>query len=263
MAQQVIDTTTQNPGWVGDNAKTAFTKTNENFSDLYLGAGLSPGHIQGLGLIYVSPNTIRIDTGAAMIPSAGQVQRVSAPIDKAVSIGANAWGHVYLLTTAGQAAVEISTVAPVVYSGTARTKNGAATHRYLGSFKTDASGAMHRFAMAGDMVAYANPNANAGGMFRVLSNKTTAAEQSVSLSGILPAAATAVVVRQVFTRSAQDNASNIGFVAGNYWNNIGGLGVGFIEMPIITLNIFVRLNQDITDGNGGLFIDVQGYRLGR
>ncbi|MGF6420031.1 hypothetical protein ABH900_003548 [Stenotrophomonas sp. AN71] len=35
MARQVIDTTTQNPGWIGDLAKVAFTKTNENFAELY------------------------------------------------------------------------------------------------------------------------------------------------------------------------------------------------------------------------------------
>lgn len=35
MSRQVIDTTTQNPGWVGDIAKIAFTKANENFAELY------------------------------------------------------------------------------------------------------------------------------------------------------------------------------------------------------------------------------------
>lgn len=37
MSQQIIDTTTQNPGWIGDLAKIAFTKTNENFTELYAG----------------------------------------------------------------------------------------------------------------------------------------------------------------------------------------------------------------------------------
>lgn len=37
MPQQVIDTTTQNPGWIGDLAKIAFTKTNENVAELYAG----------------------------------------------------------------------------------------------------------------------------------------------------------------------------------------------------------------------------------
>ena len=35
MARQVIDTTTQNPGWIGDIAKIAFTKANANFEELY------------------------------------------------------------------------------------------------------------------------------------------------------------------------------------------------------------------------------------
>lgn len=41
MARQIIDTETQNPGWVGDIAKIAFTKTNENFKEIYdeLGEG--------------------------------------------------------------------------------------------------------------------------------------------------------------------------------------------------------------------------------
>ncbi len=37
MARQIIDTTTQNPGWIGDLAKIAFNKTNENFAELYAG----------------------------------------------------------------------------------------------------------------------------------------------------------------------------------------------------------------------------------
>ena len=41
MARQNIDTETQNPGWVGDIAKIAFGKVNENFKEIYdvLGAG--------------------------------------------------------------------------------------------------------------------------------------------------------------------------------------------------------------------------------
>ncbi|MCI1139766.1 hypothetical protein MOQ14_14410 [Stenotrophomonas maltophilia] len=37
MARQIIDVTTQNPGWIGDLAKIAFTKTNDNFAELYAG----------------------------------------------------------------------------------------------------------------------------------------------------------------------------------------------------------------------------------
>jgi len=41
MARQNIDTETQNPGWVGDIAKIAFGKVNENFKEIYdvLGTG--------------------------------------------------------------------------------------------------------------------------------------------------------------------------------------------------------------------------------
>ncbi len=35
MARQVIDTTTNNGSYIGDPAKTAFDKTNSNFSELY------------------------------------------------------------------------------------------------------------------------------------------------------------------------------------------------------------------------------------
>ncbi|MBH1446621.1 hypothetical protein I5U30_00840 [Stenotrophomonas maltophilia] len=54
MARQIIDTDTQNPGWIGDIAKIAFTKTNENFKEIYdeLGDGGSiSARIQGKNLL--------------------------------------------------------------------------------------------------------------------------------------------------------------------------------------------------------------------
>ncbi len=45
MARQTIDTTTQNPGWVGDTAKIAFTKTNENFAEIYELAGTAGNNL--------------------------------------------------------------------------------------------------------------------------------------------------------------------------------------------------------------------------
>ncbi len=35
MAQKIIDTTTNNGSYIGDPAKTAFGKCNENFTEIY------------------------------------------------------------------------------------------------------------------------------------------------------------------------------------------------------------------------------------
>lgn len=64
MARQIIDTTTNNGTYIGDPAKTAFEKTNANFSELYSGkanlAGantFSGGNQLFLSSVYVQPNS--------------------------------------------------------------------------------------------------------------------------------------------------------------------------------------------------------------
>jgi hypothetical protein len=225
---------------------------------------LPKGYIDGLALEWVSGTQIRVTSGAAYVPSLTQVVELPAALTKTLSGAANTWYHAYIFVSGGAADVELVTTAPAAsYSGQARVKTSDTSRRYIGSILTDGSGSVYRFAMTPQgLFAYANPNVG-GTPFRVLSNKQTAAEVSVSISAAVPMTANAVTIRQIFTRTVLDNASNVGMASGNYWNNVSAYGVGFLTMPLLSTVIYARLNQDISDGNGGLYIDVQGFVIGR
>lgn len=82
MARQIIDTETQNPGWVGDIAKIAFTKANENFAELYergfavsgtYAARPAAAQSKGLGYFATDVQETYISDGTAwrVMPSGG------------------------------------------------------------------------------------------------------------------------------------------------------------------------------------------------
>ncbi|HDS1139572.1 TPA: hypothetical protein QDZ75_003642 [Stenotrophomonas maltophilia] len=145
MARQIIDTTTQNPGWIGDPGRIAFTKTNENFAELY--GLMSQVQIAGHRLEYVDAGTLVVSGGMAWVPFVQRVVRVDdATYLSTGSIGANAWGHIYSYDDAGTGKVELSAVEPAApFQAGARTKMGDTSRRYLGSIRTAADGTLLKF----------------------------------------------------------------------------------------------------------------------
>ncbi|HEX8117322.1 MAG TPA: hypothetical protein VF521_08620, partial [Pyrinomonadaceae bacterium] len=111
-----------------------------------LGAIFGNAYIEGLRLEWVSANSVKVKTGMADLPDGSRRLRVAADITvSSISLGNNAWGHVYLYSNAGAAAVEVVTPAPSNYFGGAYQKTGNATRRYLGSVRTDGSGNILNF----------------------------------------------------------------------------------------------------------------------
>lgn len=225
---------------------------------------MPPGYINGMIIEWVSASSIRVTSGVCAIPGVATLTFAAAVTKAGISLGASTWGHIYAFLNGSTPDIEVVTTAPSSpYSGKARNKTGDTSRRYIGSVLTDASGAIHRFIMGADgTFAYTNPSGSAT-PFRVLSNKQTAAEVAVSLSSVLPPTADAVVLRQFFNRTVADNASSLGALPGNYMNNVSSPGVAFLTVPLASLTIYAILNNTITDGNGGLFVDVQGYVLSR
>jgi hypothetical protein len=230
-----------------------------------LGALLPPGYLDGLKLQWISANALTVSSGAAYVPSLGRVLRVPNAIAKTgLALTTSSWYHVYLLLNGTNPDIEIVTTAPAApYVGTARTKTSDTSRRYLGSVLTDANGAMWPFyhAPQAGKVAYAGPGNSTA--FRVLSNKQTRAESVVNCLGVIPVTANYVTVRVLFNRTVGDNAFSIGPASGQYWNNVGAQNCGFIDMPCPTGSLYAALNNDITDGNGGGYIDVEGYMFER
>jgi hypothetical protein len=163
---------------------------NEGFDNWDIGLA---GFITGLRLEWVSVSSIRVKPGAAQIP-AGDLLISTADITvSSISLGNNAWGHVYLYGNAGVPAVEVVTTAPAGYFGGAYQKTGVSTRRYLGSVKTDSSGNILNFQhdpLTGFVRYLNNPFAAPN---EVLATGTATAETTVQAgpsgpsAGIVPA----------------------------------------------------------------------------
>lgn len=158
------------------------------------GAGLwtMAGHILGLRMEYVGPASIRVSSGSAWIPSLQQAIEVPTALTlSGLTLAANTWHHVYLYVNGSTPAIEAVTDAPAApYSGTARAKTGATSRRYIGSFRTNASSQILKFAQSGNAVTYLE-DTNAA-PFLVLAGGTASTATSVSAAAVAPPTATSI-----------------------------------------------------------------------
>lgn len=112
---------------------------------------ISPSYIDGLEIKYRTSGSITVGLGSAYLDSLGRLLTVSnvitgsiSPVSTTVS---GSWQNVYLYDGGGgTAAIEIDTTAPSSpYAGSARTKSGDTSRRYLGSLYCDTGGYLYRF----------------------------------------------------------------------------------------------------------------------
>lgn len=141
------------------NTANGFTYTRYGSTWLAeAGANLTPpkGYIDGFKMIWNSAGSITFDSGTAYVESLGINVLLNAAVTKTVSgLTPNTFYHNYLFTSAGVADIEISSTAPASpYNGTARSKTGDASRRYIGSFLTTAAGDIRRFVQSETEVSY-------------------------------------------------------------------------------------------------------------
>lgn len=151
------------------------------------GQPIPAGYIDGLKMEWVSGTQIRFTSGSAYIPSLGRALALAAAVTKTPTLAANTWYHAYLYSNAGTPDVEVTTTAPdTPYSGTARTKTGDTSRRYIGSFRTNASAQVMRFDHASQtgMVGYATSINNSP--LHPLATGAATTQTSVSLAASIP-----------------------------------------------------------------------------
>lgn len=235
-----------------------------------LDALIPPGYIDGLKMVWVSGTALTVTTGAAYIPSLGKVLRASSDIAKTgLSLTASTWYHVYLYNNAGTPDIELSTTAPAApYSGTARTKMGDTSRRYVGSARTDTAGGIYNFLHCGTSVTYRN--VQGGSPFRVLSNGTAITETTVSMAAVVPVTSKQVFVRvinnatsaataQIYTGVSDDSA------AGPPTSGIMTFDPtkdGFVYHPLDSSQSMTYWYRTAPSG-GGAYMDIYGYHYER
>lgn len=264
MAQKIIDTTTPQPnGKIGDTAKVAFGKVNDNFTELFGSLDALRGYIDGLRMEWVSGTSLRVTGGAAYVPGLQGILGVESPITKSgLSLSANTWYHLYLYRNGGSADIEISTTAPAEpYSGVARTKSGDNSRRYIGSVRTDGAGSVFNFVHVGNQIAY---RAHTGLLpFAVVSGGLATSPTSVSCSSVAPPTAS---LAQVTAYNLTNVNMRILESEGNYGasGRIYGLSAGVITSLPVPLNASREFIYYLTGEATGLAqIDFTGYTFER
>jgi hypothetical protein len=98
-------------------------------------------------MVWAGTNALTLTSGACGIESTGKVLRATSDTTKTgLSLSPSTWYHAYRFDNSGTPDFELSTTAPApAYNGTARSKTGDTSRRYVGSVKTDASGNFYNF----------------------------------------------------------------------------------------------------------------------
>lgn len=145
--------------------------------------------LNGLRLSWNSSTSISVGAGGCFAEN-GDFINVSAAITNAsLSLSSSTWYHVYVYLSGGVAATEVVTTAPVAWKGTAYSKTGDTSRRYVGSILTDGSGNVIRFihnAFTNNVMWVTNLTISP---FRVLNGGTSTSTQAVNLAGALPVTA--------------------------------------------------------------------------
>ncbi len=231
---------------------------------------IPPGYIDGLNLVWNSDTSISVTSGSAYIEGAAAVVNMPAALTlSGLSLTASTWYHVYLYLNAGVPAIECVTTAPATaYSGTARSKTGDTSRRYLGSVLTDTLGSIYNARYTGEMVLMRCPTISST-PFRVLNGRATVSTP-VSCSGVVPITAISILVKLAnlnpsgngTLRVTNSEASGTPGPPTDEFSNIYAINAGAEQYVELTLSSNQSFNYWIGSGtptvNAGAF--VYGYR---
>ena len=254
--------TTLNYGWEKPADREQFLEIllqqilDDIDADVYAGGRAD---VSGLKLSWVSASSVSVGTGAASLPSGGLLSVTAAITVSGIALGASAWGHAYLYSNAGVAAVEVVTTAPALYFGTAYQKTADATRRYLGSVRTDAAGNVINFLhVMPNTIRYRNNVI--GSPNRVLSAGAATASTSVSAATVAP-----VTSRLLWARLTNTHATvNTLFGSSDGLTPTAAQGSELISaakekdapLPLDAAQAFLYINDA---AGGSTYVDTLGY----
>lgn len=144
-------------------------------------------YIDGMEIIWNSATSLSVGTGACYAENGNLINITSTLTNSGLSLGSNTWFHLYVYLSSGAPAFEILTTAPAAWKGTAFSKTGDTSRRYVGSVKTDGSGNVYNFEHnpISNLIVY-RKQALTVSPFRCLTNGTATSATSVSLASLVP-----------------------------------------------------------------------------
>lgn len=227
----------------------------------------APDYITGLKLEWLAVNQVRVTTGAAYIQGTNEILRVGSAIT--VNYAAGSMIHYYLYNNAGTPAVEASLTAPAApYFGTARSKTGDTSRRYIGSLagiNISGTNTVLNFLMVGNQIMYRVDSITFG---RVVSNQNPTSETSVSCTTFVPPTARAAILRIFNSATAglictgtSDDAVSAPGTTGITLTGPGGTTV--VAHPLDASQAFTYWYNTAPSGSTYAYVDVYGFILER
>lgn len=235
-----------------------------------LAALATSAYIDGFRMVWNSGTSITFESGVAVIQSTGSLLRSPTAITKSsLSLPVSAFSHCYAYSNAGTPDIEISSTVPAAaFFGTARSKTGDPSRRYIGSLLADATGQVLNFKHLPDSGTILYRNRQDLAPFRALAAGSATVETLVSLSGSLPVTAGGAQLRlfnnntsvATFYSTSDDSAAgppSSGIAA------VPGSGNAYIPFPVDSAQAITYWNQTAPTAGQGAFVDVYGYYFGR
>jgi hypothetical protein len=176
----------------GSNTPIAATDTIQtalqNLQAQVSATATGKGYIDGLVPVGVGGTTLGVTAGEAYIPGLGGNLVVPSPITLTGLTGltANTWYYVYLYSNSGTPALEFVTTAPAApYSGTARTKTGDTSRRFMFAALVGTGGGI--VSVQPDSAGFMNFVAPTNGPpWTVISAAANTTETIVSVAAVVP-----------------------------------------------------------------------------
>lgn len=220
--------------------------------------------IEGLQITWNSATSITVGVGFCIAENGDIINVTSALVKSGLSLSASTWYHIYTYLSGGVPAAEVVTTAPVAWKGTAYSKTGDTTRRYMGSVLTDASGNVYEFQHLDNYITYLNITL-AAAPFRCLTAGTATVATAVALSSAVPITTSRALV---FIRSTSNQVTFTGVKSGfanSYVTLIAGNTTQqhlFMLHPLDASQQLWYFNVAVV-GVGGLYVDVAGYQFKR
>lgn len=245
------------------------TAANHGVSKAQIESGYQPfmqDYIAGLVPSWVSANAINVSAGAAYIQSLGYVYVSASTISlTSIATAATTWYYLYLYNNSGTPAVEVSTTAPAdPYYGTARSKTGDTSRRFIAAVKTAAANTLIPFQQVGPRWTW---RTESGLSLRALSAGTATTATTVGLSSGVP-----VTTRMAFLRlfnlatagsgismyfSSADEALDTSTI---YYGAVDPQSQAYIDFPVDASQQIKYINSAV---GGSSFVDIYGFTVQR
>lgn len=223
--------------------------------------------LEGLQLIWNSATSLSVGTGLCYAENGSQIEVTSTLTASSLSLSSSTWYHVYVYLSSGSPAMEVVTTAPVAWKGTAYSKTGDTSRRYIGSVKTDGSGNVYRFQHNphDNMMHYVDVNPSAS-PFLALNAGTASSATSISMTGVVPVTADFTIIRAFnsgnqafFVGALTASSTQFTFVLGAASGGVSTIDVQIVPSPSQT--IYYRFAAAL--GSGSASIYVYGYLFKR